>query len=51
MTNEVSFIFRKSWDKFIAHPGAVISSSIPIGWVVPTNPTSEKWAALLTKDT
>lgn len=42
---------RKSWDKFIAHPGAVVSSSIPVGWVLPANPSSEKWGTLLMKDT
>ncbi|XP_069694214.1 programmed cell death protein 7 [Periplaneta americana] len=38
---------RKSWDKFVAPPGAVMCSSIPIGWVLPSNPSSDKWESLL----
>lgn len=39
---------RHSWDKFMASPGVVMSSSIPVGWVLPSNPSSEKWESLLT---
>ncbi|PNF28942.1 hypothetical protein B7P43_G15266 [Cryptotermes secundus] len=39
---------RHSWDKFVAAPGAVMSSSIPVGWVLPSNPSTEKWESLLT---
>lgn len=38
---------RKSWDKFVAPAGAVMCSSVPIGWVLPCNPSSEKWESLL----
>lgn len=41
---------RNSWDKFVASPGAVMSSSIPVGWVLPSNPSSEKWESLLTNN-
>lgn len=42
------FFYRHSWDKFVAAPGAVMSSSIPVGWVLPSNPSTEKWESLLT---
>jgi len=32
----------------MASPGVVMSSSIPVGWVLPSNPSSEKWETLLT---
>ncbi|XP_021913761.1 programmed cell death protein 7-like isoform X2 [Zootermopsis nevadensis] len=39
---------RHSWDQFVASPGVVMSSSIPVGWVLPCNPSSEEWESLLT---
>lgn len=41
---------RHSWDKFVASQGIVMSSSIPVGWVLPSNPSSEKWESLLTNN-
>ncbi|KAJ9574529.1 hypothetical protein L9F63_008302, partial [Diploptera punctata] len=38
---------RKSWDKFVAHPGALVSSSIPIGWVLPKTEKPQNWIFFL----
>nr|CAD7423521.1 unnamed protein product [Timema monikensis] len=43
-----SFVaIRKSWDKFLAAPGASMASTPPIGWVLPVYPSSEQWKAQL----
>nr|CAD7585807.1 unnamed protein product [Timema genevievae] len=43
-----SFVaIRKSWDKFLAAPGASMASTPPIGWVLPVYPSSEQWKGQL----
>lgn len=42
---------RWSWDKCLAPASAPMSSAIPIGWVLPTNPSSGAWEALLSSKT
>ncbi|XP_063245085.1 programmed cell death protein 7-like [Bacillus rossius redtenbacheri] len=41
---------RKQWDKFVAPSAAPMSSTIPVGWVLPVGPSSHQWAQLLQKD-
>ncbi|XP_066994037.2 programmed cell death protein 7 [Anabrus simplex] len=38
---------RRHWDKFITSSEAPMSSAIPIGWVLPTLPSSDQWETLL----
>ncbi|RZF37478.1 hypothetical protein LSTR_LSTR005353 [Laodelphax striatellus] len=38
---------RKAWDKFVVNEDSVMSSSIPVGWVIPCKPSSEDWGKLL----
>lgn len=35
---------RQDWDKFICTDNAPMASSIPVGWVLPCEPSSEEWA-------
>lgn len=39
---------RHDWDKFIRTEDTLMASSIPIGWVFPSGPSSEEWNKLLT---
>ncbi|CAH1396724.1 unnamed protein product [Nezara viridula] len=38
---------RHDWDKFIRTEDTLMASSIPIGWVFPSEPSSEEWNKLL----
>ncbi|XP_049963224.1 programmed cell death protein 7-like [Schistocerca serialis cubense] len=40
-----------SWDKCLVPASAPMSSAIPIGWVLPTYPSSGAWEALLSSKT
>ncbi|XP_014282068.1 programmed cell death protein 7 [Halyomorpha halys] len=38
---------RHDWDKFIRSENTLMASSIPIGWIFPSEPSSEEWDKLL----
>ncbi|KAL1117821.1 hypothetical protein AAG570_004136 [Ranatra chinensis] len=40
---------RYCWDNYLCEDNAILSSSIPLGWVVPTGPSNSDWASLLKK--
>lgn len=51
-SNVENFIaIRRSWDKCLTTLGTAMSSGIPVGWVLPTNPSSVEWESVLTAET
>lgn len=44
---EIFIALRKSWDTFLTSPNNNQGSSIPIGWILPQNPSSQLWAKYL----
>ncbi|KAK7863149.1 hypothetical protein R5R35_012764 [Gryllus longicercus] len=46
--NVEAFInIRHSWDKFIVSDKASMQSNIPVGWILPENPSTANWESLL----
>ncbi|KAK9507668.1 hypothetical protein O3M35_007474 [Rhynocoris fuscipes] len=40
---------RFEWDRFISSSNACLASKIPIGWIVPSEPSSTDWSKFLQK--
>ncbi|XP_065334890.1 programmed cell death protein 7-like [Cloeon dipterum] len=38
---------RQCWDQFVVPRENILASSIPVGWVVPSKPSSDDWKELL----
>ncbi|XP_019624144.1 PREDICTED: programmed cell death protein 7-like [Branchiostoma belcheri] len=38
---------RREWDMYLVPDGTVGATGVPLGWVVPSEPTSEVWAGCL----
>jgi len=34
---------RSSWDRFVVAPGTLLSSAIPVGWLLPQPLTDNSW--------
>jgi hypothetical protein len=41
------YCFRRDWDRFVSCETNAVTSSIPVGWVIPVQPSSDRWANLL----
>lgn len=39
------FSYRKDWDEYVVDQEIPASSSIPVGWILPTVPCNSDWAS------